>query len=79
MAVLILGAAVRFSGQYIDYEYYTYLVQREAAGSPVRSCLDLPERFWTRIERCYPEFWMTDEEFLLDQQKGKGGVDSSEV
>ena len=79
MACLILGVGVNFSRQYIDYEYFGYLVQREVSGSPVRSCLDLPERFWSRLEVCYPEFWMTDEEFLLDQQKGKGGVDSSEV
>lgn len=50
------------STQYIDYDLYGYVVKRELSGSPVRTCLDLPERYWVRYEKCHPEYYMESED-----------------
>lgn len=65
---------VLISREYIDYEFYSYLVQRELTESPVRTCLDLPERYWVRYEQCHPEYYWGD----YDEPTRGGGLDLTE-
>jgi hypothetical protein len=70
--LLLLGYV---STSYIDYGFLTFLVQRQLAGRPVEQCLDLPEEYWIKYEKCLELYFPAEP----DPGQRRGGVDSSDV
>ena len=58
----------------LDYEYLAYAVGRQLEGRPVEQCLDLPEKYWMRIPKCWDYDYPAE-----DKPPGLGGVSRTDV
>lgn len=49
------------SSYYIDYGYLGWVIKSEIHGSSVESCMDLPQKYWSRIPKCNPDLMELEE------------------
>lgn len=57
-----------YEAYHVDFDYIQYVLSREWSGNPVEQCIDLPEKYWIRIEKCW--------DYDVPQH---GGVDRTDV